>query len=113
MNKRNVEEHMDKAVAAIKQVFPNGDVDRSMRSKMSAFGAAVMMSGKGSALAYYLKNEEKIIEMIYKTYPEEETEKKKANDMFSILERKQTDDLLERSVALKLALNLFITDKKD
>ena len=112
MNKINIERYMDEAVKAIKSVFPEGEVDKSLRSKMSAFGAATRMSGKKSALAYYKKNEENVIKMLYRTYSDFNNNAD-PNKIYAVLAEKEEDDILERSVALKLALNLFIKEEKD
>ena len=60
MDRYSVEKNIGKAIDSIEAVFGTDKVDKSMRSKMSAFGAAVLMGGPLSAFAYYEKNEKKI-----------------------------------------------------
>ena len=52
MDRYAVEKNIGKAIDSIEAVFGTDNVDKSMRSKMSAFGAAVLMEPL-SAFAYY------------------------------------------------------------
>lgn len=55
MDKRSVEKYMPLADDAIKAVLGGKDLEKTYRSKLSAFGAAVIMSGLLPAVAYYEK----------------------------------------------------------
>lgn len=103
MNKRNVEGNMEAAIQAIKDTC-GGTVDKSMRGKMSAFGAAVMMSGVAPAVAYFAKNEPNVRDILCKMYREEDKE---------ALLKKTKEDILEKAVSVKLAMNLFIKDNNN
>ena len=71
MDKRSVEKYMPLADDAIKAVLGGKDLEKTYRSKLSAFGAAVIMSGLLPAVAYY----DICIKMI-------QTEKRKAREIF-------------------------------
>ncbi|MCR5324949.1 MAG: hypothetical protein K6E85_16960 [Lachnospiraceae bacterium] len=108
MNKRNIDANIEAACRAIKEV--SGDtIDKSLRSKMSAFGAAVNMSGVRPAIAYFVKNEESIIDMLCKMYSDEN---EKQIDSKELME-KDKEELLDKAVSLKLAMNLFIKPGQD
>ncbi len=99
MNRRNVENYMDDAYKAIKHYLKNKKVeylDDKLRGKMSAFGAAVMMSGVKPAVAYFSKNQPEIIKLL-----------EKMNNDHSF-DEKDKEKLMEMSVSLKLAMNLYI-----
>lgn len=109
MDKRAVESYMSLADKAINEVFPDGKIDSTYRSKMSAFGATVIMSGLLPAVAYYKKNEEKVIKLLEYMYKEYmnlekvnlfETAKNK-DDEFKEL-------VINFSISLKLVMNLYI-----
>lgn len=107
MDRYAVEKNIGKAIDSIEAVFGTDKVDKSMRSKMSAFGAAVLMGGPLSAFAYYEKNEKKIPEMLAKMYGCGDVK-----ELIRLFETGSADieELLARSVSLKLALNLFISE---
>lgn len=117
MNKRIVEENMGKAAEAIEKVFALQEqeekvIDKTYRSKMSAFGAAVMMSGILPAIAYYQKNEVKIIELLKCMIPTVE------GSLFDYIKNQEdrnaiTETILNYSISLKLAMNLYIVEKDD
>lgn len=111
MNKRNVEGNMDAAIQAIKEIKDTcGDIiNQSMRGKMSAFGAAVMMSGVAPAVAYYAKNEPNVLNILCKMYEKTEHEETKHEKLF----QKEKEDILEKAVSVKLAMNLFIKDNNN
>lgn len=82
MDKRSVEKYMPLADDAIKAVLGGKDLEKTYRSKLSAFGAAVIMSGLLPAVAYYEKMKKRsfgfwniCIKMI-------QTEKRKAREIF-------------------------------
>ena len=105
MNKHIIEKNIVKARNSIQKVFAEEPVKKNMRSKMSSFGASVLMSGPLSAIAYFYKNEKKVVELIAIMYDEESPE--------SLIKRFEntppdTQDLIAKSISLKLALNMFI-----
>lgn len=122
MDKRAVENFMPLADDAIRKTFKDKDgkivVDSTYRSKMSAFGAAVIMSGLLPALAYYQKNEDKIIKLLeymYKEYDKKynELDDTKENSIFEIAKDEKNKDnlkelILNFSISLKLVMNLYI-----
>ena len=79
MDKRSVEKYMPLADDAIKAVLGGKDLEKTYRSKLSAFGAAVIMSGLLPAVAYYEKKEDTLKE-----------------------------DIIHYSISLKLVMNLYI-----
>ena len=112
MDKRVVESYMPMADEAIKNVLGNEKIDKTYRSKLSAFGAAVIMSGLLPALAYYQKNEKKVIELLedmYKQLPDKELNE---GGLFELAKKKKEEDLKELiinfSISLKLVMNLYI-----
>ena len=69
MDKYVVEQNMPKAQAAIKKVFgENPAIDNTYRSAMSGFGSAVLMSGLLPAIAYYQKNNPKVVDLLVAMY---------------------------------------------
>ena len=109
MNKRNVENNMEKACEAINAVRNKDCIDKSLRGKMSAFGAAVMMSGVKPAVAYFAKNEPKVINMLYCVY-DNNGANKGIEAQTKCLCKQEKEDILEKAVSLKLAMNMFIDD---
>lgn len=105
MNRYEVENNIGKARASIQEVYGTNKVEKTMRSKMSAFGAAVLMGGPLSALTYYQKNEANVVTLLAKMYG-----KKNGLELVQMFEKESPDieELLAKSVSLKLALNLFI-----
>lgn len=130
MNKYEVEKHMGPAREAISKVFKEDKIDKMMRSKMSAFGAMVLMSGVTPAIAYYSDNEPEIIELLEEMYinndPKANNQKENGstNKKIEFFDRivkdmqtngvpddkkKQeiTEQIINYSISLKMAFNLF------
>lgn len=112
MNKKFVEENIGKAKAAIEEMpgllDDKKQLDKTMRSKMAAFGAAVYMSGLRPAIAYYTKNEVNVIKLLSRMYTgkyDENLFDKIPNDFRKMQEVRDT--ILGYAVCLKLAMNLF------
>ena len=118
MDRYRVEELIGPAKEVIDETFGrNASIKKIIRSKMSAFGAAIQMSGVLPAVALYEDQEKsedrKVIELIEKLY--KRMYPGKSGTLFymvkdEIRERHEmavTDDVLCASIALKLALNLF------
>lgn len=112
MDKRAVERYMPMADDAIITVFGNVKIDKTYRSKLSAFGAAVMMSGLLPALAYYKKNEGKVIELLEYMYEKKAGKKLDNGGLFKLAKETKEEDLKELiinfSISLKLVMNLYI-----
>ena len=116
MDRRAVERYMPLADEAIQSMFGNTKVDKTYRSKLSAFGAAVIMSGLLPTIAYYSKNEDKIIKLLEYMYNNSsETKGEKKDSLFDYvktLEGKELSNIKEKiinySISLKLVLNLYI-----
>lgn len=112
MDKRAVERYMPMADEAIKTVFGNEKIDKTYRSKLSAFGAAVIMSGLLPALAYYKKNEEKVIKLLENMYEKKSGTKLGSDGLFGLAKNEKDEDLKELiinfSISLKLVMNLYI-----
>ena len=108
MNRRLMEDNIGKAREVLKKAFPKDTADKMLRSKMSAFGAVVLMSGPLPAIAYYAANEEKIIELLAAMYGT--TEKELFDKVRADLGRNRiaaVEKLLAYSVSLKMAFNLL------
>lgn len=112
MDKRAVERYMPMADEAIRSVFGKEKIDKTYRSKLSAFGAAVIMSGLLPAMAYYKKNEVKLIELLENMYEKNTGSKLGNGGLFELAKNKEEEDLKELiinfSISLKLVLNLYI-----
>ena len=118
MDKRAVENFMPLADDAIIENFKDANgkivVDSTYRSKMSAFGAVVIMSGLLPALAYYQKKEKtiiKLLEYMYKKY--NELDDTKEISIFKKAKAEENKDnlkelILNFSISLKLVMNLYI-----
>lgn len=123
MDKYEVEKNMEAAYQAINDTFSGKTVDKMMRSKMSAFGAMVVMSGVIPALAYYKQNEPKIIELLWRMYKDESEKNpndklenfpmqiaknmKVDNKIDSKKKQEITEKIINEAISLKLAFNLF------
>ncbi|MCR5347729.1 MAG: hypothetical protein K6E38_08120 [Fretibacterium sp.] len=117
MNRYEIERNMKNARDAISKVFQkdgSGPVDKMMRSKISAFGAMVLMSGVVPALCYYRDNEEKIVDLVAAMY--DNREPGIANNFVKVITDRMdqqgqretlTENIINDSVSLKLAFNLF------
>jgi len=111
MNKNFVETNIGRAKAAIEEMpgllDDKKQLDKTLRSKMAAFGAAIYMSGLLTAIAYYSKNEPTVIKLLAKLYRGDEN----AN-LFDIVSKEghindAREKILGYAVCLKLAMNLF------
>ncbi len=83
-----------------------------IQDKLSAFGATVIMSGRGSALAYYEKKDVKVKKLLEKMY-ENDTDKKSEIDGLFEFDKKENEEELKEliinyAISLKLVLNLYI-----
>lgn len=130
MDKYEVEKNMGAAKEAISKVFKDDKIDKTMRSKMSAFGAMVLMSGVTPAIAYYSENQPKVVELLAEMYlgncqddKKEQVKKeqvKKEEFFKKIIEKMKvnekqddkkkqevTEQIINYSISLKLAFNLF------
>ena len=118
MDRYRVDELMGDAKDVIVETYgAHASIKKIVRSKMSAFGAAVQMSGVLPAIAFYCNQDKpeakKVVELLQglylKMYPS------KHGELFDLVnqeirnhrEPSVTDDILCASVALKLSLNLF------
>lgn len=119
MNRYRVEELIGDARTVIAEQYKDQAViDKMMRSKMSAFGAAVVMSGALPAIAFYKDNEPTIVTLLEKLY--KKCYKDASGDIFEIMDKQvrehreteATEELLAMAVSLKMAFNLFKLEKK-
>ena len=126
MDRYRIEENMreaNEAVKKLREIWPKWKPDKTLRGKLSAFGAAAMMSGLMPALAYFVENEPAVVLLLMKMDGQELPEKitgddnaKKAVKNFfdQLLDsqeatRKDTAErFMEYGVSLKLVLNLYI-----
>ena len=109
MNRYLIEKNIGKARDVLKNEFNNGKAKKMLRSKMSAFGAVVLMSGPLPAIAYYADNEPMIVKLLAAMY-----ENTSADTLFTKirtdLQRNRmatVETLLAYSVSLKMAFNLL------
>ena len=118
MNRYRIEELIGDAQAVIAEQYKGQDtIDKMMRSKMSAFGAAVIMSGVLPAIAFYRENEPVIVTMLETLY--KKVHKNALGEIFAIMDKEirehreseATEELLAMSVSLKMAFNLFKLEK--
>lgn len=118
MGKVFIENNIGKAIDIVNNtIAKDGVIDPTYRSKMSAFGGAIINNGLISAFSFYQKNEEKVVTMLRKL----DNPKIERNiDYICELKGLEGDEKLERtrriidlSVSLKLAMNCFIKEKKD
>lgn len=129
MNKKYLEENIGRAREAIENCPKIDKSNKQLRSKMAAFGAAVLSGGLLSALAYYHENEPTIEKLLAKMYCDKYNE-----DLFQIIYKdiKLTEDkdgrlvpgnihrkaeiterILNDSICLKMAFNFFVREQKD
>ncbi len=118
MDRYRIEKMIGPAADALKEQYPDGKLEKTIRSKFSAFGAAVLMSGLLPAMAYYRKNQPEIIDLLEKVYSAEHHKNSKGK-LFDIVRSEidakrrgvVTAEILDMSVSLKMACNLFeLTD---
>ncbi len=129
MDRYRIEDNMHKAYEAVKEVRKSCsklDLSRTLRGKLSAFGATVMMSGLLPAIAYFVENEPGVVLLLMKMdgkqLPEEMKEDdapKVAKEFFNQLldepgakSRDFAERFMEYGVSLKLVLNLYIKPEK-
>ena len=132
MNKRYLENNIGRAREAIEKCPGIDKTDKQLRSKMAAFGAAVISSGILSAIAYYHENEPAVERLLAKMYCDDYEK-----DLFQAIydetrlgvasgdpdgrivtwnlrkNEEVTERILNDSVCLKMAFNFFVRDKKD
>lgn len=123
MDKYLVEKWIGPAKDVIADKYQGQDsIDKMMRSKMSAFGAAILMSGVLPAIAFFQKNEPDVVTLVESLYGKEHPGE--TGELFDIVrsridaqgsrnEKEITEDILTISVSLKLAFNLFHLVKQD
>ncbi len=114
MNRYEIEQNMGNAREVIKKQFGGNSVDKMMRSKISAFGAMVLMSGVRPTICFYMDNEPAIVDLVAAMYEYREPGIK--GHFFNAITKKieqegkrdlVTENILNDSVSLKLAFNLF------
>lgn len=109
MNRNLIEKNIGKARDVLKNKFHDGEAKKKLRSKMSAFGAVVLMSGPLPAIAYYMENEKQIVELLAAMYDNTSADKL-FDKIRTDLQRNRTatvETLLAYSVSLKMAFNLL------
>ncbi len=113
MNKNDVEKYLADADTIVKEVLKPEQNDISeYRNKMSSFSTMVVMNGLLPALAFYRKNDDKVVELFAR---KENKSKKDYYDYLLNLKREGkdaelaviTDDVLSFATSLKLILNLY------
>ncbi len=114
MNRYEIEKNMGVAQEVIRGKFGDKPIDKMMRSKISAFGAMVMMSGVMPAIAFYMYNQKEIVDLIAEMYDKREPGIKSVF-FKTITQRAEqegqrdlvVENILNDSISLKLAFNLF------
>lgn len=119
MDRNHVEKMMGPAADALMKKYPTEKLDRTIRSKFSAFGATVIMSGLLPAIAFYQKNEPDTIALITELYRLENNDFEdnifdtSYNAIKDGRRNDVTETILDIAVSLKLACNLFELVKSD
>lgn len=129
MNKRTVNNWLERAVNAIEAtgISENGVVDRTYRSHISSFGAAVTMGSLKAAVAFFSQQEKALVErprllsamyyIIMDMKSKEEIDAVKSIDIFKYVADNDTpqtkEQFINASIALKLAMNLYDLQKND
>lgn len=126
MDRYRIEENMreaNEAVKKLREIWSTWNPDRSLRGKLSAFGAAAMMSGLMPALAYFVENEPAVVLLLMKMDGQElpkkitgdDIAKKAVKNFFDQLldsqeatKKETAERFMEYGVSLKLVLNLYI-----
>lgn len=121
MNRKTVEQNLNIAYKAITEyeiADENGKVNSTFRSYISQFGVSVVQGSVLAALSFYKSKEEKLVNAIlyilsngvfkrkevYKTINE--------SNILKLGDQIDKEDVINASIALKLALNLFEIDKQ-
>ena len=129
MNKSYLENNIGRARDAIENCPGIDKTDKQLRSKMAAFGAAVLSGGILSALAYYRENEPAIEKLLAKMYCGDyekdlfqlvygEIRLKKDDEeriisADAIRKAEITDKIINDSICLKMAFNFFVKVQKN
>lgn len=121
MNKKRVNDWILPAKKVLENIgiAQNGKVDKTFRSQISSFGAAVVMGSLKSAVAFFSEQggatvaREKLIQAMYCLAFETETIAN-PQDILEIVCKNNSRDLKEKfidaSIALKLAMNFFVLE---
>lgn len=115
MDQYRVEDMLGDASDILRETFPEGRIDKMKRSKMSAFGAAVLMGGPLPAISYYALNEPDIIKLLDALYHKRHENINGNVRLFDIVKDQIrqnhkdiiTEELLDMSVSFKMAFNLY------
>lgn len=114
MNKKQVNEYIDYAYAALKDsnIVADNKLTGNYRAQISSFGAAIIMGNVKTAVAYFCKAEDKkeVVKVVYRTLNKNSVSSKvEGPELFNdIVKNKYSkNDVLEAAVAVKLAMNLF------
>lgn len=116
MNKKRVNDWILPAKEALItcEIVENGKIDKTFRSHISSFGAAVIMGSLPAAVAFFTEQggssvqRQKLIQAMYCCIT---GEVKKEKEIFDIVCKNNTaemrDKFTDASIALKLAMNFF------
>ena len=119
MERFQIEGFIGDARKVLEKSCKKGELDKTLRSKMSGFGAAVIMGGILPAIAYYSKNEKDVLLLLEQLYTRVHPEEHIEGDLFSIAQNHKnpneiSEELLAMSVSLKMAMNTFrLVEKKE
>lgn len=121
MNKKSVEEYLPSAITALKDckiAKDNGEIIKTFRGQISAFGAAVSMGSFKAAVAFFSNkngssvDRQNLIQSLW--YITQNNELKDVKDICkTILESSEPETseyetkFLDASIALKLAMNAY------
>ncbi len=109
------------AVLQNSKIVKNGKIDKAYRGQISSFGASVMSGSVLAAIAFFGQkagsdvHREYIIADIFSLLKKEGVCKNE-RDLFDYATqnpKEAKDKILAASVALKLAMNLFVLEEKD
>lgn len=130
MNKKKIEKMLPRALETLADqecgISSNGKINKSYRSAISSFGAAVTMGSFRAAVSFFSKDADGGDAGIYRSrllramehvvHPESWKDVKKIVETALAKEtdvRQMQDNYLHAAVALKLAMNAFDLDPED
>jgi len=119
MNKKRVDSWLLNAKEALikTEIAKNGAIEKTYRSQISSFGAAVTMGSFKAAVAFFsaqggasVHREKLLSAMYYVVFKELKTEKQVLDYVCENDTRDLRNQFIDASIALKLAMNFFDLD---
>jgi len=118
MSKKNIEKHIPKAMEVLSNTFTDGIIPSAYNGYISSFGASVIQSGLLPTLALFentnastKENKESLTYLIHQILTDRDDDVSLLRYALANNPEMLKDDILDISIAIKLAIRTFKLDK--